>query len=127
MNVTRAFRACLIVSVLALALATATGCLIVHEESGGENGRAVATANLGNLSEGVTTREDLIDAFGSPTQIIHLEGGREILIYVYEKNKRAETGVLFLMLWTTEDERTMRFNFELKDGVLVRYWKEDIP
>jgi outer membrane protein assembly factor BamE (lipoprotein component of BamABCDE complex) len=110
-------------SVVVAAMA-ATGCIAMHKSTINVQGEAVAKASLQAVKEGVTTREDLIKAFGQPDQTLNQEGGRETLVYVQETRETNETSVLFLLAWDTTRNVTVRHNFELTNGVLTRYWKE---
>lgn len=109
-----------------LTLPATVGCLVVRKSSARVRGDAVVKGKLHAVKEGETRREDIVRAFGAPTQTLKLEGGREILVYVYRRDHDVNLTILFLLRWETDVKRTVRFNFELQDGVLVRYWKDDI-
>jgi len=89
-------------------------------------GDAMLTGGLDAPKEGVTTRDDLVRAFGAPKQTMKLEGGREVLVYVYERRDRSNLNVLLLLNWGNSTTRLVRYCFEFKDGLLVRRWKEDV-
>ena len=81
---------------------------------------------LAKLKEGVTTREDVVRAFGAPDQSLTLEGGREIFTYVYERKINSSLTVLLLVSSHTNTSERTRFSFEFQDGLLVNYWEQDM-
>ncbi|MGD2174113.1 MAG: hypothetical protein PVJ27_01830 [Candidatus Brocadiaceae bacterium] len=112
---------------LGFLLLPATGCLFIYERSVDRSGDVVLKGKLEAAEEGVTTREDVLEAFGPPRQALKLEGGREVLIYVVETRTDVQMGVLLLFLWQDDLTTTTRHSFEFQDGVLVRQWTEQMP
>ena len=82
-------------------------------------------AKLESVREGATTRDDIIAAFGTPTQHLKLEDGREVLIYVHTRRESIDWGILLVVGWESETERIIRYHFEFKDDLLVRFWREE--
>ena len=116
----------IVLGCLGMAAMVMTGCLVTHKASVKVSGEAVLKERLDAVKEGVTTRDDLILAFGQPTQSLKLEDGREVLTYTCERQETVQTIVLFAVQWETSVEKMARYNFELKDGVLIRCWKDDV-
>ncbi len=110
---------------LSIVLVSSACCVVSRSVDTQVTGEAVLTGGLGAAQEGVTTRDDIVRAFGAPTQTMKLEGGSEVLVYVCERRDRGDFTVLLLIHWETKATRLARYCFEFKDGSLVRYWKED--
>lgn len=111
-------------------MALCAGCIGLHREvSTDTHGTRVTTAKLGQVSEGTTTRDDIVKAFGTPTQSFKLKGNREILIYAEERSERSETAfmvILPLFSWESDlNDNVVRYVFEFEDDVLVDYHHED--
>ena len=102
-----------------------TGCLVMYDRNVKTSGAAVVKASLESVREGATTRDDIIAAFGTPTQCLKLEDGREVLTYVHTRCESIDWGILFILGWESDTERIIRYNFEFKDGLLVRSWREE--
>lgn len=120
-------RSVLRILIAALLLGTASGCVTVRIDAGDKEMDRQTRAKLAQMKEGQTTREEIVKALGPPTRSIKFGKGRELI--TYEHGRKARTGVtLFLLLnWTTQDEATAELCFELKDGILVRYWTKKSP
>jgi len=110
----------------AVVLVSSACCVVSRSANTHVTGDAVLKGGLDAPAEGVTTRDDLVHAFGAPKQTMKLEGGREVLVYVCERRDTSRLAVLFLLHWQSSRTRLVRYNFEFKDGLLARYWKEDV-
>ncbi len=84
------------------------------------------TADLAALTAQGTTREDIVTAFGQPRQALKLSDGTEVLVYVCEREERTNAQFLLGFTWDITRKQTIRYNFEMKDDVLVRFWTEDL-
>jgi hypothetical protein len=103
----------------------ASGCVVGYKRRVSGSGSAVAADQLQTTHEGATTRDDITAAFGAPTQRFETQDGREILTYVYLRRVSTMFGFLIPLWSTSESEKIVRFNFELKDGLLQRYWTQE--
>jgi len=110
----------------AIVLVSSACCVVSRSASTHVTGDAVLKGGLNAPAEGVTTRDDLVRVFGAPKQTMKLEGGREVLVYVYERRDKSNLAVLLLLNWENSTTRLVRYCFEFKDGLLVRCWKEDV-
>lgn len=119
-------KARLLTAALALVLLVCSGCLATRRSDTTTRGREIATGELAGLTEGKTTRADIVGAFGAPTQTLALGEGKELLVYVYEQEEKAHGSIFLLYGWNSTTTRVVRFNFELQDGVLARYWTEGL-
>ncbi|MCK4282873.1 MAG: hypothetical protein KAX44_01045 [Candidatus Brocadiae bacterium] len=102
-----------------------TGCLVMYDRNVKTSGAAVVKASLESVREGATTRDDIIAAFGTPTQCLKLEDGREVLTYVHTRRNKVGWGIIFIVVWKSDSERVIRYHFEFKDDLLVRSWREE--
>ena len=114
----------LVAALMCVVLLT-TGCLAMYQRDVKTTGDAVVKGKLDSVREGATTLEDVIAAFGTPTQRLKLEDGREVLTYVHTRRSETGWGIIFIIGWKSESERVIRYSFEFKDGLLVRSWREE--
>jgi len=106
------------------ALLFSAGCIgLKREVSSDRHGTPVTTAKLAQVEQGDTTREDIVKAFGPPTQSYKLKGNREILVYVQEQSERTETKLMLIFTlfeWESEEDKdVVRYVFEFEDDILV--------
>lgn len=66
----------------AMMIATMPGCAALNDAFGYKQGTLITDDQLATLKVGVTTRQQIIDAFGGP-QDIKTVGGKEHLVYRY--------------------------------------------
>lgn len=91
----------------------------------GEKGPVVGGETLRQIRVGVTSREWLLGTLGEPTSETQTPNGTEILKYVYTKKVDSDLDVfIFLDFDDKREERTVLY-FEIADGVVSRYWKEE--
>lgn len=105
------------------AIVTTGGCAIYHKTAD-DTTNPVMKDKLGRLRKGETTRKDVVAALGEPTRVEKLGENRERLVYEYEWQEETKYDILFVFSWEDEEDKTSTLNFEFKDGVLVRHWKE---
>ncbi|HPC95677.1 MAG TPA: hypothetical protein PLU87_12090 [Sedimentisphaerales bacterium] len=103
-----------------------SGCISSRSDvSYGEKGPVVGSETLRQIRVGVTTREWLLGTLGEPTSETQTPNGTEILKYVYTKKVDSDLDVfIFLDFDDKREERTVLY-FEIADGVVSRYWKEE--
>lgn len=69
-------------AIAATMIATMPGCAALNDAFGYKQGTLITDEQLATLKVGVTTRQQIIDAFGGP-QDIKTVGGKEHLVYRY--------------------------------------------
>jgi outer membrane protein assembly factor BamE (lipoprotein component of BamABCDE complex) len=100
------------------------GCLMTHRshtyESSG--GHPISRSDLDHVEPGVTTKDWVLDTFGSPTRERHFKDDSEILIY--ERSERTEHEFSLFLIFSTESSEVTKdtLSFEIKDGVVQKYW-----
>ena len=109
---------------LALCVTMVAGGCAIYRQTADASTDPVRKDKLGKLSKGDTTKQDIVEALGEPTRTLKSGEGHETLVYEYEWREETKYNILFIFTWTDQDERTSKLFFELKDGVLVRHWRE---
>jgi hypothetical protein len=90
----------------------------------GTNGPAVSSRTLKMVKIGETSKEWLYGTLGDPTSESRTPDGIELLRYEYNKKVDSSFEINpFLDLGDKKEVRTVYY-FELKDGVVTRFWKE---
>jgi hypothetical protein len=90
----------------------------------GSKGPAVSSRTLKMVVIGETSKEWLYGTLGDPTNETRSLDGTEILKYEYNKKvDRSFEIEPFLDLGDKKEQRTVYY-FELKNGVVTRFWKE---
>jgi len=103
-----------------------TGCLITtrSDTSYTPVKPQITESTLSRVEPGITTKEWVIAACGSPTSRDLLPDGTEILKYEYKEKKDEELNLIFLIhSESTKEKRSVTY-FEIKDGIVTRYWQE---
>jgi hypothetical protein len=98
------------------------GCVISDSSmrySGVEN------SQLRQIKHGITTRDQLVEMVGEPTEQSTTVGGAEIFKYKCTTIKDNQL-VIFPPPIVIDDKRETEHNvvFKLKDGIVQRHWKE---
>lgn len=70
------------VALAATMIATMPGCAALNDAFGYKQGTLITDEQLATLKVGVTTRQQILDAFGGP-QDIKTVGGKEHLVFRY--------------------------------------------
>ena len=111
----------LFVSLLAM-LVLMGGCVVYNAD---EQYTGIENKMLKEIECGQTTRDWLVETFGEPTELLMTDDGAEILRYKCVK-KKDNKFVMFpppiVIHDDKQDEHVVAF--EVKDGVVQRYWKE---
>ena len=116
----------LVLALVIAGLLPLAGCIIFSNDvSYEEKGPRVSDQAFEQIESGKTTRDWVVATLGEPSQREVTADGVEILKYKY--TRREESNVLILPFLIVEDEhkedRTVYF--EVKDGVVQRFWKDD--
>ncbi len=111
----------LFVSLLAM-LVLMGGCVVYNAD---EQYTGIENKMLKEVECGQTTRDWLVETFGEPTELLMTDDGGEILRYKCVK-KKDNKFVMFPPPIVIKDDKQVEHvvAFEVKDGVVQRYWKE---
>jgi len=109
------------VSLLAMSVLMG-GCVVYNAD---EQYTGVENKMLKEIECGQTTRDWLVETFGEPTELLMTDDGGEILRYRCVK-KKDNKFVMFPPPIVIKDDKQVEHVvvFEVKDGVVQRYWKE---
>ena len=109
--------------VLLLAMLVLMGGCVVYNAD--EQYTGVENKMLKEIECGQTTRDWLVETFGEPTGLLMTDDGGEILRYKCVKKKDYKF-VMFPPPIVIHDDKQVEHvvAFEVKDGVVQRYWKE---
>ena len=119
------FRKCnemgLFVALLAVAI-LGVGCIVCETD---EQYTGVENQALKEIECGQTTRDWVVETFGEPTEQILTDDGGEILKYKCIRTKDNKF-VMFPPPIVIRDEKDVEHTvaFEVRDGIVQRYWKE---
>ena len=111
----------LFVSLVAMSVLV-VGCVVCKTE---EQYTGIQNETLKQVERGQTTKDWLVATFGEPSEQSMTEEGTELLKYKCTK-KKDNKFVLFPPPIVIKDEKEMEHTvvFEVKDGIVQRYWKE---
>jgi len=111
----------LVVSLLAM-LVLMGGCVVCHTD---EQYSGIEDKALKEIECGQTTRDELVETFGEPTELLTTDEGSEILRYKCVKTKDNQF-VMFPPPIVIRDDKQVEHvvAFEVRDGIVQRYWKE---
>ena len=109
--------------VLLLAMLVLMGGCVVYNAD--EQYTGVENKMLKEIECGQTTRDWLVETFGEPTELLTTDDGGEILRYKCVRTKDNKF-VMFPPPIVIHDDKQVEHvvAFEVKDGVVQRYWKE---
>ena len=115
--------------IVALALATAfllvaAGCLVTSSKKTEESGVRVSQVTLDQIRPGETTEGWLVAAVGEPTTKREAGDGTAILRYEYVTTTSSGGTVFLLFAGGSKKKESSTVIFEVKDGVIQRYWTE---
>ncbi len=110
------FAALIAVSVLVV------GCIVCETD---EQYTGIENDTLKQVECGQTTRDWVIETFGEPSEQILNDDGGEILKYKCVRKKDNQF-VMFPPPIVISDEKDVEHTvaFEVRDGIVQRYWKE---
>jgi hypothetical protein len=111
----------LLASVLTLSVVL-SGCVVYH---GDEQYTGVEDKKLKQIECGQTSKDWLVETFGEPTEQLATDDGGEILKYKCVKKKDNQFVVFPPPIVITDDKKVEHVvAFEVRDGIVQRYWKE---
>jgi hypothetical protein len=84
----------------------------------------ITDETLKQIQCGKTTRDQLVATFGEPSEQRVTDEGNEILSYKCTRKQDNSVIVFPIVLVDDEKETEHTVSFELKDGIVQRYWKK---
>ena len=109
-----------------LSLLAVSGCLICsHDTHYREKGKPVSSRTLDQIECGTTTKDWVLATLGEPSQQSTTPGGVEVLEYRYVLKKDNQFVVLPFVIVNDEGENTQTLHFEIANGIVTNFWKED--
>jgi len=98
------------------------GCVVCQTD---EQYTGVENETLKQVECGQTTRDWVVETFGEPSEQILTDDGTEILKYKCVR-KKDNKFVMFPPPIVINDEKDVEHTvaFEVRDGIVRRYWKE---
>lgn len=106
---------------LAVTSVMVVGCMVCNSEV---HYTGIKDETLKQIECGKTTKDQLVATLGAPSEQSLTEEGIEILRYRCTKKQENEF-VLFPIVFVDDEKETKHtVAFEVKDGIVQRYWKE---
>jgi hypothetical protein len=98
------------------------GCVVCHTD---EHYTGIPDKRLKEVECGQMTKDELVATFGEPTELLLTDEGIEILRYKCIR-KKDNKFVMFPPPIVINDDKAVEHTvvFELRDGIVQRYWKE---
>ena len=111
-----------LVAVLVAASVLVAGCIVCQTD---EQYTGIENDTLKQVECGQTTRDWVVETFGEPSEQILTDDGGEILKYKCVR-KKDNKFVMFPPPIVINDEKDVEHTvaFEVRDGIVRRYWKE---
>lgn len=81
---------------------------------------------INSVLMGKTRKEWVVENIGRPDKIEHRANHNEVYIYEYTKNVDRYTSVLLLYRSESTEQIITSIFFEFNNGVLKKYWSEEI-
>ncbi len=111
-------------ALLAVTSVLLAGCVICKtDEHYTGRDRPIGNHTLRQIECGQTSRDWLVAVLGEPTEESLTEEGTQILKYKCIL-KKDNAFVLFPIIIVDNKETDQSVSFEIKDGIVQRYWKE---
>lgn len=110
---------------LAAVVLAATGCLVMGGKSVkyGPHGAMVSEDTLEQIERGRASKSKLVALLGEPSNKQQLEDGTEIYKYLYTKETSGGVAVFLILAVGDSTEQRNELFFEIKDDVVVDWWK----
>jgi len=90
----------------------------------GPGGNIPGEYTLKQIQPGETTKEWILQTFGTPTTERRLEDGAEIMRYEYTHTTRNKFSLLFIINIDNSSETKENLYIEVRDGIVIRYWRD---
>lgn len=101
-----------------------SGCSVSSEVKSSSAAQPVGGTSLEQVEVGKTTKDWIIGAFGEPTTVSEISPDTEILKYHRSEKTEHRASLWFLFESHTEKEVVSNVYFEIKNGVVQKYWKD---
>lgn len=97
------------------------GCVVCKTD---EQYTGIADVTLQGIQCGRMTRDQLVARLGEPAEQHLTDDGTEVLKYKCTKKK--DNKFVLFPVFVAKDEKEVEYTvaFEIKDGIVQRYWKE---
>jgi hypothetical protein len=107
------------------AMLTTSGCITSRADvTYGPKGPPAGHSTLRQVKVGQTSKEWLLGTLGEPTRVTQTAEGTEILTYEYTKTVDGDFKVFLLLNSRDRREERTVYTFELRDGIVTKYWKD---
>lgn len=111
---------------LTVALLGFAGCAVISNHSHSRvEGTKISPETISKIAVGETTKSWLVSALGAPDSASGLEGG-ELLKYTSSRITKKHGHLLFILDSSSERIEKETYFFEFKEGLLHRYWREEV-
>jgi len=111
---------------LLLGILPVTGCVVYRNNTHyGEKGKPVSSRTLDQIECGATTKDWVVATLGEPSQQSQAGEGVEVLEYRYSRKKDNQFLILPFVIINDEGENIQTLHFEIRNGVVTNFWKED--
>jgi outer membrane protein assembly factor BamE (lipoprotein component of BamABCDE complex) len=84
----------------------------------------ITDESLKQVQCGKTTKDQLVATFGEPSEQRVTDAGNEILSYKCTRKQDNSVVVFPIVIVDDEKETEHTISFEIKDGIVQRYWKK---
>ncbi len=111
---------------LSIAILGLSGCAVISNHSHSKiEGNPVGDETIARIQIGDTTKSWLISALGAPDSATGIENG-ELLKYSSRRITKRHGHLLFVIDSSSERIEKETYFFEFREGVLHRYWREEV-
>jgi len=101
------------------------GCFIWNSDvSYGDKGAPLSSSTLKQVECGKTSRDWLVVTLGEPSEQSTTDTGVELLKYKYSKTQENNIVMPFVIV-NDEKKSEQTVYFEVKDGIIQKYWVEN--
>lgn len=108
-----------------LVLFTLGGCISGRTNiKYGPNGPPAGSKTLKRIKVGKTTKAWLLSTLGQPSSESQTPEGTEVLKYHYVRKVDSSFEIEPFLDFDDEKEEHTTFYFEIKDGIVTRFWKD---
>lgn len=107
-----------------MCLFAAAGCLVTSSSKTRESGTRLSQVTLNQIRPGETTEAWLLATAGEPTTRRDAGDGTSILRYDFVTTTSSGGTVFLLFAGGSTKQQSSSVIFEVKDGVIQRYWTE---
>jgi len=114
-----------LLAVAAIGMVSA-GCLVGSKVNETRTGKTIGSGTFEQVKAGETTSAWLKSALGEPTEKTKVDEHSEIWKWSYSKTQERDTWVFLLLVSEDKKTTTESVAVELRDGVVVRKWRDEV-